>query len=158
MQNHIQKLTSVEEQLMHILWELHQFRVKDILQSHPEPVPHHNTISTYLKILMEKGFLSAQKQGRILIYWIRISKADYADYLLQNLIDKYFEDTPDFVQFLQKKGCLPPITPTEDLKDLSPLTVVASRSLTSQEPKSGKSKKQKNKTKKEKTKKKKNKD
>lgn len=57
----LQTLTHTEEQLMLVLWTMDTFRTKDILKNHPEPVPHPNTISTYLKILKEKHFIESKK-------------------------------------------------------------------------------------------------
>jgi predicted transcriptional regulator len=49
-------LTKAEEQVMQYLWELEKGFLKDILELFPEPKPHTNTVSTILKILMEKEF------------------------------------------------------------------------------------------------------
>ena len=47
-------LTKAEEQVMQYLWEIETGFLKDILELFPEPKPHTNTVSTILKILMEK--------------------------------------------------------------------------------------------------------
>ena len=64
----INSLTSAEENLMKLFWKLDSFYLKDVVQHHPEPKPHQNTISTYLKILVEKEYLSTVKEGRVFKY------------------------------------------------------------------------------------------
>ena len=61
----INHLTPSEELLMQILWKLNAAYMKDVIEHYPEPKPHQNTISTFMKILVEKEFLSTEKEGRI---------------------------------------------------------------------------------------------
>ena len=89
----ISHLTNAEEQLMHLFWELQSFYLKDVMEKHPEPKPHQNTISTYLKILVEKKFLSTTKEGRIFKYTTEISKNDYRKYLIQNILRDYYSNS-----------------------------------------------------------------
>jgi len=86
----INHLTSAEENLMRLLWKLGSFYLKDIMEQHPEPKPHQNTISTYLKILTEKGYLSTEKEGRIFRYQTIVPAEEYRKYLLIQLSDHFF--------------------------------------------------------------------
>lgn len=52
-------LTKAEEQVMQYLWEINWF-LKRCFGTFPEPKPHTNTVSTILKILMEKEFVGFQ--------------------------------------------------------------------------------------------------
>jgi BlaI family penicillinase repressor len=61
----INHLTPSEEILMSILWKLDCAYMKDVIAHYPEPKPHQNTISTFIKILVEKEFLTTEKEGRI---------------------------------------------------------------------------------------------
>ena len=100
-------LTSVEEQLMRLLWQMNSFYLKDIMAQHPEPKPHQNTISTYLKILLEKGYLKAEKEGRILKYDIAIPENNYKEFLLMDLKDKFFlNNTIEMVALLCDKNSI----------------------------------------------------
>jgi len=60
----MKSLTKAEEQVMQVLWTLEQGFLKDIMEAMPEPKPHPNTVSTILKILVEKKFVSYEVQGR----------------------------------------------------------------------------------------------
>jgi BlaI family penicillinase repressor len=54
----IKELTRAEEQLMQILWQLEKGFVKDVMEHLPEPKPAYNTVSTIIRILEAKGFVS----------------------------------------------------------------------------------------------------
>ena len=87
-------LTKAEEQVMQVLWHLQQGFLKDILENSPDPKPHPNTIATLLKILVEKGFVEYETQGRNNLYRPLVSKADYGKKSLQQVVKSYFEGSP----------------------------------------------------------------
>ncbi len=89
----ISHLTPAEEQLMQLFWKLNSFYLKEVMEQHPEPKPHQNTISTYLKILVEKKFLKTEKEGRIFRYTVIVPKEDYRNFLLRDFIGTYFENS-----------------------------------------------------------------
>lgn len=91
----INHLTPAEENLMRLLWKLHSFYLKDVMEQHPEPKPHQNTVSTYLKILTEKGYLSTEKEGRIFRYTASVPFEDYRTFLLKELIAHFFNGSGD---------------------------------------------------------------
>lgn len=93
-------LTPAEEHLMQLLWKLENFYLKDVLGQHPEPKPHQNTISTFLKILVEKEFLSVEKEGRIFKYSIAIPFEDYKNFLLKNFVKNYFSSPKELIKTL----------------------------------------------------------
>ena len=87
-------LTKAEEQVMLILWKLGKGFLKDIVDTTPEPKPHSNTIATILKILVEKGFVEYEVQGRNNLYRPRISKTEYGKKSINQLIKGYFDGSP----------------------------------------------------------------
>lgn len=87
-------LTKAEEQVMQILWKLGQGFLKDVLENSPEPKPHSNTIATILKILVEKGFVKYQVQGRNNLYMPKVSKEEYGRRSMNQLMKRYFENSP----------------------------------------------------------------
>lgn len=89
----INHLTSAEENLMRLFWKLNSFYLKDIMEQHPEPKPHQNTVSTYLKILVEKGYLSTEKEGRIFKYNVLVPMEDYREFLLKELSQNFFHNS-----------------------------------------------------------------
>lgn len=90
----IKPLTKAEEQVMLVLWKLGKGFLKDIIEQTPEPRPHSNTIATLLKILVEKGYVEYEVQGRNNCYQPRISKMDYGKKSAQQLVKGYFEGSP----------------------------------------------------------------
>ncbi|WP_425311426.1 BlaI/MecI/CopY family transcriptional regulator [Niastella koreensis] len=76
---------------MQMLWELKQGFLKDIMYKMPEPKPHSNTVATILKILIEKGFVNYEVQGRNNLYKPAVSKAEYGQKSINQLVKGYFE-------------------------------------------------------------------
>ena len=79
---------------MLVLWKLGKGFLKDIVDQTPEPRPHSNTIATLLKILVEKGYVQYEVQGRNNCYRPRVSKAEYGKKSAQQLVKGYFEGSP----------------------------------------------------------------
>ena len=90
----IKTLTKSEEQIMQVLWRLQKGFLKDILEISPEPKPHSNTIATLLKILVEKGFVNYEVQGRNNLYRPKITKEEYGQKSIHQLVKGYFEGSP----------------------------------------------------------------
>jgi BlaI family penicillinase repressor len=88
------QLTKSEEQVMMVLWKLGKGFLKDIIDATPEPKPHSNTIATILKILVEKGYVDYQVQGRNNFYKPKVAKSDYAKKSINQLVKSYFEGSP----------------------------------------------------------------
>lgn len=83
-------LTKAEEQFMQILWELEKASVQEIIDQLPEPKPAYNTVSTIIRILETKDFVSHKAKGRGYIYFPLIKKADYSNQSLNKIVDSYF--------------------------------------------------------------------
>lgn len=97
----INHLTSAEENLMKLFWKLQSFYLKDVMEQHPEPKPHQNTVSTYLKILVEKGYLFTEKEGRIFKYSVIVPFENYKKFLLKELSHNFFNDSgKEILEFL----------------------------------------------------------
>ena len=112
----INHLTSAEENLMKLFWKMNSFYLKDVMEQHPEPKPHQNTVSTYLKILVEKGYLSTEKQGRIFKYNILVPFEEYRKFLLKELSLNFFNNSgKEILEFLIDENLIS----QEDLKGLN---------------------------------------
>lgn len=90
----MRSLTKAEEQVMHVLWKLKQGFLKDIVEHSPDPKPHSNTVATILKILVDKGFVEYEVQGRNNLYRPRIGKTEYGKKSINTLVKGYFENSP----------------------------------------------------------------
>ncbi|MGN7720892.1 BlaI/MecI/CopY family transcriptional regulator [Chitinophaga sp. 22620] len=97
-------LTKAEEQIMQVLWKLGPSFVKDMIEEMPEPRPHYNTISTLVKILVEKGFVSFKAYGKSHQYYALITKEEYSHKTVKNLVKGYFEGSfSNMVSFFVKE-------------------------------------------------------
>lgn len=97
----INHLTAAEENFMKLFWKMESFYLKDVMEQHPEPKPHQNTVSTYLKILVEKGYLSTVKEGRIFKYTVIVPFEEYKKFLLKELSHNFFNDSgKEILEFL----------------------------------------------------------
>ncbi len=92
---HLKPLTTGEENLMKVIWNSDKKYLKDILAVYPEPKPHQNTISTFLKNLVEKNYLVTTLEGRIFRYEIAVSKKSYQMFLLKNFIQDFYNSNPN---------------------------------------------------------------
>jgi predicted transcriptional regulator len=89
----MRELTRAEEQVMQVLWKLKKGFVKDILEHFDEPRPAYNTVSTIVRILQEKGFVSHKAYGRTHEYFPVVSKDEYSRTHLKTFIKDYFSDS-----------------------------------------------------------------
>jgi len=84
------QLTKAEEQIMKVLWQLDLCTVKDIIAELPSPKPAYNTVSTIVRILEDKKFVSHQPFGKGYKYFPLIKKETYSNQSLHKLMDGYF--------------------------------------------------------------------
>jgi BlaI family penicillinase repressor len=89
----MQKLTNKEEEIMHILWKLKKAFVKEVLVEITEEKPHYNTLSTIIRNLEEKGFVSYNAYGNTHQYFPVISIEDYRKRFMNTAIDNYFDSS-----------------------------------------------------------------
>lgn len=101
----IKELTRAEEQLMQILWQLKSGFVKDVIDKLPEPKPAYNTVSTIIRILETKGFVSHTAHGKSHEYYAIISKEQYQNFATDKLLTGYFDNSVKrmFSFFVQKE-------------------------------------------------------
>lgn len=92
---HLKSLTTGEEQLMKVIWSSKAVYLKDILQAYPEPKPHQNTISTFLKNLVDKNYLTTATEGRIFRYEVAVPMMAYKMFLLKNFIQDFYHGNPN---------------------------------------------------------------
>ena len=91
----LKPLTHGEETLMQVIWKHNVEYLKDIMLIYPEPKPHQNTISTFLKNLVEKNYLKTNLEGRIYRYEISVTKSIYKKVLLKNFIENFYNGNPN---------------------------------------------------------------
>jgi predicted transcriptional regulator len=89
----MKRLTAKEEEIMEWFWEKGPLFVKELLACYDEPRPHFNTLSTIVRGLEEKGFLSHHTYGNTYQYYALITVKEYGQRNLRNVISKYFNNS-----------------------------------------------------------------
>ena len=87
------RLTEKEEEVMQILWDKGPLFVREILEVYPEPKPHYNTVSTVIRVLEEKNFVSHKAYGNTYQYFPVVSQDEYKGRPLKKVISQYFDDS-----------------------------------------------------------------
>ena len=101
----MRQLTKAEEEVMQILWDLEKANVAAIIEQLPEPKPAYNTVSTIVRILESKGFVSHEKEGKGHLYFPTVKKAEYSNQSINKLVDNYFQGSfKSMVSFFVKKN------------------------------------------------------
>ena len=89
----MQKLTNKEEEIMQILWKLKKAFVKEVMAEITEDQPHYNTLSTIIRNLEEKGFVSHNAFGNTHQYFPIVKIEDYRKRFMNTAIDNYFDSS-----------------------------------------------------------------
>lgn len=89
----MQKLTNKEEEVMQILWLLKKAFVKDVIKEIKGEIPHYNTLSTIIRNLEDKGYVSHNAYGKTHQYFPIISKETYRKRFFNTAIDNYFNSS-----------------------------------------------------------------
>lgn len=100
-------LTSVELEFMKVLWDLGQGSVRDVMAAMTAPdagaeagaragagARAYSSVATVLKILDQKGYVTARTEGRALIYAPAVRRAAYEARSLRSLSRNLFDDAP----------------------------------------------------------------
>jgi len=100
----MQKLTNKEEEIMQILWKLKKAFVKEVMAEITEEQPHYNTLSTIIRNLEEKGFVSHNAFGNTHQYFPIVKMEDYRKRFMNTAIDAYFDSSyKNMVSFFAKE-------------------------------------------------------
>ena len=89
----MKELTKAEEQVMQVLWKEKKAFVKEILSHFPDPKPAYNTVSTIIRILEKKGFVSHEELGKSHRYYPLVAKEAYRNERFSDLMKGYFNNS-----------------------------------------------------------------
>lgn len=89
----MKSLTAKEEEIMRFFWEKGPMFVKQLVELYEEPRPHFNTLSTIVRGLEEKGYLSHTAYGNSYQYYAVVSEKDFGRKNLKSIISKYFNNS-----------------------------------------------------------------
>lgn len=75
---------------MQALWLLDEGYIADIISRMPDPKPKYTTVSTFLKILEQKGAVTRVKMGKQYIYKAILTREEHAHNLMGSMLGTYF--------------------------------------------------------------------
>ncbi len=78
---------------MNHFWTRGGLFVKELQELYPEPRPHVNTLSTLVRILETKGFLSHKRYGTTYQYYPVVSREEYNRRSLSDIISHCFDNS-----------------------------------------------------------------
>lgn len=84
------ELTKAELQIMQILWTKEKAFANEILKEMSEPRPAYNTVSTVLRVLVEKKFVSYDSFGKTYQYYPLVNREDYMERYMSNVVNNFF--------------------------------------------------------------------
>ncbi len=101
----MKELTKRELNILEILWGLKKGFVNDVINKMQDPKPPYTTVSSIIRILETKGYVSHKTYGNTHEYKPLISKLKYKKYALKNLITNYFDGSlENVVSFMVKEN------------------------------------------------------
>lgn len=100
----MKRLTNKEEEVMRILWQLEKAFVKEIIPHIQDKKYHYNTVSTIVRHLEDKGFVSHTAYGNTHQYFPVISKEEYRKHIMSLTSKRFFDNSyKSMVSFFAKE-------------------------------------------------------
>ena len=105
------KLTKAEEEIMQIIWDLGPCtvsQIRDVIAKRTTgKKPPHSTISTFVRNLEDKKFVSHKAYGRTYEYRPVVTRKTYSKTSLKKLVNDYFDGSMNtLVSFIVKEDDL----------------------------------------------------
>jgi len=103
-------LTAVELEMMNVIWRIGPCSVAQV-QEHLRPQRElaYTSVSTIVRILEQKGYVTSEKQGRGHVYAAAVSKESYQALSLKRIVRNVFDGAPSLlVQRLLTSEALTP--------------------------------------------------
>jgi predicted transcriptional regulator len=88
-------LTGTELEMMNVIWRIGPCAVAQVQeQLRPTRELAYTSVSTIVRILEQKGYVTSRRVGRGHLYSAAVAKDDYQAMSLKQLVDNVFEGTP----------------------------------------------------------------
>lgn len=78
---------------MRLYWKRGAMFVRELLGCYHEPKPHFNTISTMVRALEAKGYLSHKAYGNSYQYFPLVSEEEFGRQTIKGAVSSYFENS-----------------------------------------------------------------
>lgn len=101
------ELTRAELEVMQIVWRLGEAFLGEVVEQFAEPRPAYTTVSTVIRTLETKGFLTHHAIGKSHRYYPAVTRDEYRSRFMQRVVSNFFNDSPGQVlSFLAESGTL----------------------------------------------------
>jgi predicted transcriptional regulator len=91
-------LTATELEMMNVIWRLGSCTVSQVQEDlRPDRELAYSSVSTIIRILEQKGFVTSSKAGRGHLYCAAMAKRDYQTLSLEHVVRQVFDDTPSLL-------------------------------------------------------------
>ena len=92
------ELTAAEQKIMQVLWQRGPLTVRDIAtELSQEQQVAYTTVQTLCRILLDKGHVSCEKQGKAFVYQATTVQQEARSQALLALVKKFFAGSPDLL-------------------------------------------------------------
>jgi predicted transcriptional regulator len=91
-------LTATELEMMNVIWRLGSCTISQVQESlEPNRELAYTSVSTIVRILEQKGFVTSAKAGRGHLYSAAMAKHEYQALSLEHVVKQVFDDTPSLL-------------------------------------------------------------
>ncbi len=89
----MERLTAKEEEVLGFFWKHGPLYVKEIVDKYADPKPHFNTISTQIRILEDKGFVSHNVVGGAFQYYAVVGREQFIERSFSDIVRSFFNNS-----------------------------------------------------------------
>ena len=86
-------LTRAEEKIMKILWDIDKGFIKDIIEQYPDPKPPYNSVSTIVRVLVQKEIVGYTAYCNSHQYHPNVTREAYRKGQLSRLVSDYYNNS-----------------------------------------------------------------
>ncbi len=91
-------LTAAELEMMNVIWRIGPCTVAQVLERiQPQRELAYTSVSTIVRILEQKGYVSSEREGRGHLYAAAVSKESYQARSLKHLLSNVFDGAPSLL-------------------------------------------------------------
>ncbi len=91
--NNTPRITEKESEILKILWAEGPLTVRQILDHYEEPRPHFNTVSTTVRVLEDKGFVSHEAVSGGYRYFATVDIDDFRKRSIADVVRSFFNNS-----------------------------------------------------------------
>ncbi|TXH97188.1 MAG: BlaI/MecI/CopY family transcriptional regulator [Rheinheimera sp.] len=92
------ELTAAEQKVMQVLWQSGPLTVREIAEAlNQQQQLAYTTVQTLCRILLDKGHVSCEKQGKAFLYQATTVQQEARSQALLALVKKFFGGSPDLL-------------------------------------------------------------